>query len=358
MSIVAPSPKGLIPESILRFWRNMSQRRDQVLVRNPGERIYGAPLPVAQEAFKHWECALLSQLAYINAETIKAQIRKVPLDDVQGVVDPVDPVAALKHAGWEFLDTFPSLPLDARFKRANLRVEVWAKEDRSTIAIAFGGTVATSLADWRSNLRWVLPKHPDEYSLTVRYFVPDFIRVLKELKLSKAPTIFATGHSLGGGLAQQFAYALPDNFDEQGILSPRVIQVFAFDPSPVTGFYSLKEATRTRNARELKTDRVFERGEILASLRSLLALVQPPSKEHPAIRTVRYNYLGITWPVHAHSISQFAKSLYGTVRSSLSGQHAQSTAPNTPLTGQGEELVEVKSAEPSQNAPSPIRSGR
>ncbi|KMZ13163.1 hypothetical protein BHUM_00212c [Candidatus Burkholderia humilis] len=150
------------------------------------------------------------------------------------------------------------------------------------------------------------------YTLTVGSFVPDFVRVLKGLKLSKPPIIYSTGHSLGGGLAQQFAYALPDELSAEGLVMPKVIQVYAFDPSPVTGFYSLKKAMRTRNAHELKADRVFKRGEVLAALCSFLALITPPSRVNPAIRTVQYNYLGVTWPVHAHSISQFAVGLYKT----------------------------------------------
>jgi hypothetical protein len=315
MSVTAQSRRPNL-DPFRRWLRNMSQARDEVLVRAPGDRIYGEPRPAAQEATNHWECALLSQVAYLKAEEIKAvMVPTASLTSAQRTAvsnQPTAPQARLRDGGWEYLDFFPTAKLDKAFKRVNLRVEVWAKKDRSVIAVAFGGTVATSIADWRANLRWVLPKHKDEYTLTVGSFVPDFVRVLEGLMLPTPPIIWSTGHSLGGGLAQQFAYALPDELSAEGLVMPKVIQVYAFDPSPVTGFYSLKKATRTRNAHELKTDRVFERGEILASLRSLLALITPPSRANPAVRAVRYNYLGITWPIHAHSISQFADGLYGT----------------------------------------------
>jgi hypothetical protein len=65
----------------------------------------------------------------------------------------------------------------------------------------------------------------------------------------------------GRWLAQQFAYSLPPDPDV-----PRLTRVFAFDPSPVTGFYSVPENTRNRNSQGLAIDRIYERGEILALL--------------------------------------------------------------------------------------------
>jgi pimeloyl-ACP methyl ester carboxylesterase len=124
------------------------------------------------------------------------------------------------------------------------------------------------------------------------------------------PVIYSTGHSLGGGLAQQFAYALPDALLQQGQNLPRVIQVYAFDPSPVTGYYSLEKQIRMQNSKGLRTDRIFERGEILAVVRSFLALVRPPSMMNPAVRAVRYSFEGIRDPIYAHNIGRFAKALY------------------------------------------------
>jgi hypothetical protein len=55
-------------------------------------------------------------------------------------------------------------------------------------------------------------------------------------------TFCATGHSLRGGLAQQLAYAQRSVKD-----LPRITMVYAFDPSPVTGFYSVDETLREKN---------------------------------------------------------------------------------------------------------------
>lgn len=117
-------------------------------------------------------------------------------------------------------------------------------------------------------------------------------------------TLYSTGHSLGGGLAQQFAYALPDM---QGV--PRIQQVYAFDPSPVTGFFSVEKRLRDTNRKGLEIDRIYERGEILAIARSLTSLFWKPSAKAPAIRGVRYNLFYTCNPVAGHSMKMLAGKL-------------------------------------------------
>ncbi|TDG02625.1 hypothetical protein E1N52_38980 [Paraburkholderia guartelaensis] len=323
MSATTPAKESSFMADLRRFFRSMKQTRQQVLVRMPGWRTYGYPEDAITQAKNHWEYALLSLVAYAKAAAIKRAMTKLQLlptsaefveksrpDYTKLNFDPED---ELIKAGWVCYNTFVDDRLDAAFKAAHLRLEVWMKKDSSALAVAFGGTVATSLRDWQANLRWILPKlpgRPDEYTVCVTKFVPGFLAALEKESLEKPPVIYSTGHSLGGGLAQQFAYALPDQLAQQGLSLPRVIQVYAFDTSPVTGFYSLEEAIRAQNAKGLQTDRVFERGEVLAFLRAVLALVRPPSRINPAIRTVRYNFLGRVWPIHAHNISLLAQALY------------------------------------------------
>ena len=55
-------------------------------------------------------------------------------------------------------------------KASHLRVEVWTRNEAPAVVVAFGGTVFTSGKDWKSNLRWFLPKHKDEYSQIVDLF--------------------------------------------------------------------------------------------------------------------------------------------------------------------------------------------
>jgi hypothetical protein len=300
-------------ESVRRFLKNTRQTPEEVLIREPGERIYGAPVHVSAEAQKHWEYALLSQIAYEKAEAIKKS--RAEGKGSFGVkpdysAQSFNPECLLREAGWEFCGDFPGDQLDPKFKAVHLRVEVWTRKEDPAVAVAFAGTVATSLKDWEANLRWFLPAHHDQYSVLVSDLVPAFIAIFQKMYPQTPPVIYSTGHSLGGGLAQQFAYALPDALLQQGQNLPRVIQVYAFDPSPVTGYYSLKKQIRMQNSKGLRTDRIFERGEILAVVRSFLALVRPPSMMNPAVRAVRYNFEGIRDPIYAHNIGRFAEALY------------------------------------------------
>lgn len=327
MSVATPPKESLFTE-IRRFFSNMTQTPQEVLVREPGWRSYGDPQAAGTEAMHHWEYALLSLVAYAKANAIKRALRnKLPTSSPEFAREstPVysnlefNPEALLQAAGWINCDKFVSDKLDRLFKEGHLRLEVWKKADHSALAVAFGGTVATSWRDWVSNLRWFLPKHHDEYTLLVSKFVPDFVTTFKEEFTQTQPVIYSTGHSLGGGLAQQFAYALPNELQKEGVKLPRVIQVYAFDPSPVTGFYSLERNIRMQNAKGLKTDRVLERGEVLAFVRSILALFRPPSKINPAVRAIRYNFMGRVLPIRAHNMEKLAQALYETTHAGQPG---------------------------------------
>ena len=141
----------------------------------------------------------------------------------------------------------------------------------------------------------------------MRTFAPAFIEEYKgRFASSSRPALFSTGHSLGGGLAQQFAYALPN--DPAGVV-PRVSEVYAFDPSPVTGYFSVARDLRESNSRELSIDRIYERGEILALARSLMSLVEKPSAQQPAIGGTRYSLFYGWNPIADHSMVQLAHKI-------------------------------------------------
>jgi hypothetical protein len=162
-------------------------------------------------------------------------------------------------------------------------------------------------------LRFV-PLYPDQYSLVAQRVGQEFVdRLVKDkpgIKSTGGPEvrIVATGHSLGGGLAQHFAYSMPPT-SRDGTSLPRASSVYAFDPSPVTGWFSVDSALRTANAKGLKIDRAFEHGEILAYARLLLSYVNPPSPADPGIREVRYNFVGSVNPFKSHSMRFLACSL-------------------------------------------------
>ncbi len=279
-----------------------SQKPNEVVIREPGKRLLGPPRLVASEARKDLVFALLSQAAYGR------QPKKNNKDQKND--EYLDADSVLQNAGWYRWEDFPDDGLLNTISTSHLRVEVWSNATDHAVAVAFGGTVATSGKDWKSNLRWFLPFHDDEYTQIVKNFGPAFrdkfleLRQKSEWVFLNDASIFAAGHSLGGGLAQQFAYSLPTGNDV-----PRVKKVFAFDPSPVTGYRSVEVATRDRNKHGLEIDRIYERREILAILRSFTNFIHKPSATNPTIRQIRYYLFSTINPISGHSISELACKL-------------------------------------------------
>jgi len=286
--------------------RALGQKAAQVVVRAPGHRFLSAPQPIVPFAKEHWEFAWLSDAAY--QQTAAGQKQKNMMAETAHAtgIGSADPVTRLTAAGWMLWKTFPGDDLLRQIKDSHLRVQVWQRDEPPAIAVAFGGTVFNNDADWRANLRWFLPGQRDEYTDVVQAFAPAFDLELKRRAQSMDTVrlsllvLYSTGHSLGGGLAQQFAYSLPLDSVQ------RVKQVYAFDPSPVTGFFSVARKLRDVNKRGLLIDRIYERGEILALLRSLMSLIYKPSTINAAIRGVRYNLFHAWNPIAAHSIVELA----------------------------------------------------
>jgi hypothetical protein len=297
------------PRSIALSWRNwpwlraLGQLHTQVTTRAAGERFLSAPKPVTPYAEEDWEFAWLAASAY--GKTPAAAKRRARTADAEEHVDPEVP---LRAAGWERWNAFPTDGLHRKIESTHLRVEVWQKQRENgtcVVAVTFGGTVFTDWRDWKANLRWFLPGgQRDEYTDVVRTFAPAFIDEFVQRLAGRALAsieLVSTGHSLGGGLAQQFAYAhcLDDRV-------PRVNQVYAFDPSPVTGFYSVKRAVRNVNRKTLKIDRIYERGEILAVVRSIMSVLWKPSRMAPQVCGRRY-FLFFAWnPIAGHSMTRMA----------------------------------------------------
>jgi len=261
------------------------------------------------EAVKHTQFAALSAVAYDSAKSAAAMAdQKAVTTDARASVALGDTCESsqqeLQQRKWQRWDLKFDEKLNEKFRRVHLRVEVWENREQGIVAVAFGGTVFTDWSDWKANLRWFLPIGTDEYTAIVKDFGPAFkAEYLRRETLSDGSwlavaKIVSTGHSLGGGLAQQFAYALPLDRD-----LPRVTAVYAFDPSPVTGFYSVEKGLREANLQGLYIDRVFERGEVLAGLRSFMSWIYPPTAKNAAIRAVRYQLFFSFSPIRSHSIA-------------------------------------------------------
>lgn len=187
----------------------------------------------------------------------------------------------LREKGWRQWEEAPKpLSNDWRYKIAGLSYEIWEKieVDKVIVALVFRGTDDAS--DWWTNFRWVtryVPFVRDQY-MQVQSLTPLLVNAIHERHNGRKIHIVTTGHSLGGGLAHQAAY-----------ISDRVKEVFAFNSSPVTGFYSVPDPPRSDNAKGIVVRRIFERGEILAYFRSAMRRVNPLSMKDPEIIEVRFN---------------------------------------------------------------------
>jgi hypothetical protein len=204
---------------------------------------------------------------------------------------------------WEQLDVRLTDGFFDRAEKVGLNVQVFLRQrddDRNLpamILFGFRGTNFCSAHDWDANLRWVtqVVPHEDQYRLLHAY-VRQLIDAARAAARDRYPDvtfeIFATGHSLGGGLAQLFAYTSQD-----------VKGVVAFDASPVTGYHSVvTDAEVNCNASIL---RVYERGEVLSYARLFIRLFYNLS---PNIEEVGFHLIGGN-PIVNHSMRRFYEGL-------------------------------------------------
>jgi len=307
--------KYLFLVALLTGCGSMFQDSDVALIREPGHRTYNdPPEKVAVSAQFLWEPAVLSDNVYLDASIAQlAQIDK-------GKACSLHRADRLELRGWERWSDVPSMELKREAEEADLQLEIWEKKSSPPIvAVVFRGTEAQRVRDWVSNFRWFLrfiPGFRDQYVLVSEKIGAAVLNKLKS-ELERGNTkyrdvqIVTAGHSLGGGLAQHLAYSLPDIKGPEGQLMPRVSHVYGFDPSPVTGWYSVPRELREINARGLRIDRVFEHGEILSYIRLILRYLNPPQEKNPSIREIRYNFVRSLNPFSSHSMRLIACELIG-----------------------------------------------
>jgi hypothetical protein len=188
-----------------------------------------------------------------------------------------------------------------------LGVQVWARKGARCpeAVVAFRGTVGGDKGDWESNFHWILRDLPvyDQYD-QVRDHVGDFIGHIEHDPCYRrgATQITAVGHSLGGGLAQLAAYS-----------DSRIRRVYGFDPSMVTGFYSVDPPNRDRNVQGLGIERIYEFGEVLAYGRLIMLHSIPLSPCNPRVVSVRFRVFHGA-PIALHSLTDLDNGLLKVAR--------------------------------------------
>lgn len=313
-----------------------TQAPDQVLIRDPLTKEYGDPEQVRASALAQWEYAVMSENAYHEARPFDAAraITQSSYDNPFGIPNFLSPASVrqacstddmpLPLPNWQRWD-FPSPALKKKMQAEGLYLEI---QERTVppyiIAVVFEGSNFLELSDWKSNLNFalrLLPGYQDQYVLAAGELVESFHQELAkrhgEIVLDPATSqlkrhdgqpirIVTTGHSLGAGLAHYFAYTF--RRPSVAYAGPVVNEVFAFNPSPVTGWFAAPEADRTASVSGLKITRVFEHGEVLAYLRLMTSRLGITSKD-PAIWEYRYNFESGVNLFRKHSIRRLACGL-------------------------------------------------
>ena len=273
------------------------------------------PKPAADYAALYLPYAKMASIAYTDAKFLKPRPGPNPdCPDLQRLVHlPPDTddqrtrkpniikwLTELRSDGWSCLfglNDPPGCPHD--LPRCNplpgLELHVWMRQCEAVIAIR--GT-DNQPGDWQSNLRWFLrPLHLfDEYR-QVQFHISNIVRQIRNA--CRSAHIVLTGHSLGGGLAQHAAYAA----------GGAIRYVYAFDPSPVIGYFDIAQDVRIKARQGLGIDYVFEAGEVLDLPRFVIGGFANPQPCNPRVRIVRFNATNVGSSVKQHAMQSLTETI-------------------------------------------------
>lgn len=164
------------------------------------------------------------------------------------------------------------------YELSRLKYEIWIRDDKKIGLLVFKGT--SSFFDWHSNFHFLfkhLPFAKDQYE----QMPLAILDIEEELKDYPGTVIYSTGHSLGGGLAQNALYR-----------SGKIKKAFVFNSSPFTGWHDLDKQTRTKNTKDTQIYRIHENGEVLELIRvfrSTEYLFGAKVNDNPHFKEYRFN---------------------------------------------------------------------
>ncbi len=198
-----------------------------------------------------------------------------------------------------------------------LAYHVWERtvDGRKLVVLAFRGTSGTG--DWKYGNLWWFGRFVfrDNQYTRARAHAEAIIRHYDEQALREKlnrPRFVATGHSLGGGLAQHVLYSFPG----------RIEQAIVFDPSSVTGYADVDhehhvlacacEIPALRDEGiviepEPRILRVYQTYEILSDLRIFHKFFFEPERH---VMEVRVPFEAPYEQVKRHSMSNLADNLF------------------------------------------------
>lgn len=243
---------------------------DEVLLRvpGPGHKFSREPIVVSQLASKF---PLVRDMARLSAVVYPDTTHKAP--------ERFTARPELRAQAEDALASDPNAPRKQKQKPAGkLEYELYVDSSASpkVAVIAFRGT--DSPIDHYTNFRWFtwwIPGIKDQYE-QAELVVPVLVARIKS-EIGPDTKIIATGHSLGGGLAQTAGYVACHDIDA----------VYAFDPSPVTKH----RASPANCPDERPVYRIYENNEILALSRLPLRLAIGLSDNDPRITEAKLQLL-------------------------------------------------------------------
>ena len=262
------------------------QRPDDVVVAIKGRQYHRTPAEMARgeltPALRDADYQLVPELAMLSAIVYSgAQAPSHRPDYRQDTVKYAVERRGLARRGWRpFTVAYPLAPVRGQLMAGGLVYDVWVRTpaDAPPLAVlVFRGTNYLEFADWMANTR-PLTNNPwlwDQYEQT-RALAPAVVAQIEAAYGGRA-RIFAAGHSLGGGLAQHAA-----------LVCPRIEKIFAFNSSPLTGYFDLAANTRQRPSTR-RTYLVYESYEVLTLFRAVPVYLNRFAKGTDTV-VVRYNF--------------------------------------------------------------------